>query len=152
MASGRDWSDAVAHHQGRPCRVSYYLKFDHKGPLDEQLQDVLDGDRVWTLDNPGPRELAHVAPRKNDPLDRKRGVRVVHRSAVAPLARVWHQAYDRHALNLLPYLERAEVEHAFEAVGSGQALHYIGGPDAAALQQLPEREVLDQAGSRLRWQ
>lgn len=96
----RDWRDALAHHEGKPCRVCVR----------------------W------PRELAHVIPRESDWRGRRgRGVVRVHPLAVVPLCVTHHRAYDSHQLDLLPHLKQEELQHAFALVGEGEALRRIRG-------------------------
>ena len=97
----RDWSAALAAHQGKPCRVCLSL----------------------------PRELAHVIPRAFDrqPYINQRRVVTVHPLAVVPLCKHHHLLYDSHRLDLHPYLTADELAFAVARVGEGDALRRIRG-------------------------
>ena len=88
----REWADAVAAHEGWPCRVC----LRH------------------------PRELAHVIGRARDER-RSRTTAYVHPLDVVPLCREHHVAYDAHELDLLPHLLPAELERAIQVAGSREA-------------------------------
>lgn len=101
----RDWRDAVAHHDGKGCRVC--LRF--------------------------PRELAHIIPREHDWIGlRNRRVVRVHPLAVCPLCGHHHALYDSHQFDLLPHLTADEIGHAVSVIGEGNALRRIQGARLAA--------------------
>jgi hypothetical protein len=86
---------------------------------------------------------AHVVPRSmggcGDPM------------CVIPACRAHHRAYDRGALDLLPYLEpewRAQVAHAVAHVGLLGALRRISGRDrAGTILSDPVRETPNSPGA-----
>lgn len=98
MSVRRDWRDAVAHHEGRGCRVCLR----------------------W------PRELAHVIPRTYDRRrGAMTGTIRVHPLAVVPLCVVHHRLYDSRQLDLTPHLKPAELDHAFSVIGRERTLAYV---------------------------
>ena len=72
-----------------------------------------------------PRDLAHVLPREYD--ERRGATAYVHSLAVVPLCPEHHSAYDRHILDLAPYLLEREITHAATRVGLGRAIRRISG-------------------------
>lgn len=88
MGPRRDWRDANAEKRG-PCRV---------------------------CENPSV-ELAHVTARAHDPLKPGTSTRYVRPASVVPLCQAHHALYDRHELNLLPYLQADEQVMAVEDLG-----------------------------------
>lgn len=100
MAVRRDWTDAVAHHQGKGCRVC----------------------------TRHPVELAHILPRTFDrQRGRMQGTIRVHPLAVIPLCGADHRAYDARELDLEPHLKAEEIEHASTVLPLDDVLRRIHG-------------------------
>ncbi len=78
-----------------------------------------------------PLELAHVVDRANDPRIRDRKLIVVDPDLVVllcgPTPVGCHGQYDRHELDLYPYLEPREIMVAIATVGNGPAMRRIRG-------------------------
>lgn len=76
-------------------------------------------------------EAAHIVPKAYDP-DLGKGLRIVTDLAIVPLCgpltdHACHTRYDRHELNLLPYLTNAEQGEAVAKMGMDRALHRMSG-------------------------
>lgn len=71
-------------------------------------------------------EAAHTIGRKHDPpAGPFRAVRIVLPDDIVPLCRDHHQAYDKHELDLLPYLTHEEQASAVKHVGIVSAMRRL---------------------------
>jgi hypothetical protein len=96
-------------------------------PASRAQRDAVRGARCIVCGTARAIDPAHLVPRALGGCD--------HALCVVALCRVHHRAYDRGALDLLPYLEprhRAQAAHAVEHLGLAGAVRRLSGARDAA--------------------